>query len=228
MRHPPLSIVLKFPALWLTLALLLFATGCQIAPPREPGAFQNPDLVEIITLDPTVHPDIRYATANNFTGHPLYSQPRAFLQRPAAEALIRAHKALQTQGYGILVYDAYRPWSVTKALWDAATESERENGFVADPSTGSKHNRGCAVDVGLYDLKTGREVGMPSGYDEFSERAYPGYAGGLSETRRLRDLLRQAMATEGFEVSKNEWWHFNYKDWKAYRLMDISFEDLAP
>jgi D-alanyl-D-alanine dipeptidase len=228
MRRPPLPTTLKFTALWSTLALLLFATSCQTAPRREPGTFHNPELVEVIKLDPTIRPDIRYATANNFTGHPLYTQPRAFLQRPAAEALIRAHRALQTQGYGILIYDAYRPWSVTKTLWDAATENERENGFVADPDTGSKHNRGCAVDVGLYDLKTGREVEMPSGYDEFSERAYPNYAGGPSETRRLRDLLRQAMETEGFEVSKNEWWHFNYRDWKAYRLLDTPFEDLPP
>jgi D-alanyl-D-alanine dipeptidase len=228
MRRPPLPIVLKFPALGSILAFLLFAAGCRTAPPREPGAFRNPDLVEIIKLDPTIRPDIRYATANNFTGHPLYAQPRAFLQRPAAEALTRAHKALQAQGYGILVYDAYRPWSVTKGLWDAATPSEQDNGFVADPDTGSKHNRGCAVDVGLYDLKTGREVDMPSGYDEFSARAYPDYAGGPAEARRSRDLLRQAMEAEGFEVSKNEWWHFNYRDWKAYRLLDIPFEDLAP
>jgi D-alanyl-D-alanine dipeptidase len=212
----------------LSLALLLLLAACQATPPREPGRFREPALVELVRLDPGIRLDIRYATANNFTGRPLYSQPRAFLQRPAAEALVRAHRALRAQGYGILVYDAYRPWSVTKALWDSASESERKEGFVADPSTGSKHNRGCAVDVGLYDLNTEREVEMPSGYDEFSERAFPSYEGGPAEARQARDKLKVAMEAEGFEVSKNEWWHFNFRDWPQYRLLDVPFEAMAP
>jgi D-alanyl-D-alanine dipeptidase len=217
-----------FSTFRLALILLVFLAACRTAPPSEPGHFRDPDLAELVRLDPGIRLDIRYATASNFTGRPLYTQPRAFLQRPAAEALVRAHRALREQGYGILVYDAYRPWSVTKALWDSASDSERKEGFVADPETGSKHNRGCAVDVGLYDLKTGKEVEMPSGYDEFSERAFPDYAGGAPESRRPRDLLRRAMEAEGFHVSKNEWWHFNFKDWQAYPLLDVPFEAMAP
>jgi D-alanyl-D-alanine dipeptidase len=210
----------------LPVLLLLVLAACQGGPPREPGRFRTPDLVELVQLDPDIQLDIRYATAHNFTGRPLYSQPRAFLQRPAAEAVVRANKALQASGYGLLVYDAYRPWSVTQALWNAASESERTQGFVADPREGSKHNRGCAVDVGLYDRLSGREVPMPSGYDDFTERAHPDYRGGPAEARRTRDLLRAAMEAEGFEVSKVEWWHFNCRGWQHYPLLDIPFEEL--
>lgn len=227
----PPTHVAKWPKAWsliLAFILGLSLAACPAAPPREPGTFRSPDLVELIRLEPHIHLDIRYATSDNFTGRPLYPKPKAFLQRPAAEALVRAHRALRAKGYGILVYDAYRPWSVTKALWDSASESERKDGFVADPQTGSKHNRGCAVDLGLYDLQSGREVAMPSGFDEFSERAHPAYEGGPPEARRARDLLRAAMEAEGFEISKNEWWHFNFRDWQHYRLLDIPFETLAP
>ena len=225
----PFPLALLFRArLWPIVLLPVFWMACRAGPPPEAGRFRAPDLVELVTLDPTIRLDLRYATARNFTGRPLYSQARAFLQRPAALALVRAHRALEAQGYGILVYDAYRPWSVTKALWDSASEGERRAGFVADPSVGSKHNRGCAVDVGLYELRSGREVEMPSGYDEFSERAYPTYAGGSPEARRRRDLLRQALTAEGFEVAENEWWHFNFKGWHEYRLLDIPFEAVAP
>lgn len=224
----PLANPPKSSSLVAALALLLLLAACQAAPPKEPGTFRDPDLVELIRLDSGIHLDLRYATADNFTGRPLYSQPRAFLQRPAALALARAHRGLAAKGYGILVYDAYRPWSVTRSLWDSASESERREGFVADPDIGSKHNRGCAVDVGLYELNSGREVAMPGAFDEFSERAYPSYQGGPAEARRARDVLRKALEAEGFEVSKNEWWHFNYRDWPRYRLLDIPFEALAP
>ncbi|BBL75079.1 M15 family metallopeptidase [Methylomagnum ishizawai] len=216
----------RFLRLMLSL-LLAVAAGCRSTPPKEPGPFRDPDFAEVIQLDPRIHTDIRYATANNFTGHPLYPEPKAFLQRPAAEALVRVNRNLLALGYGLLIYDAYRPWSVTQALWDAASPHERTIGFVADPKTGSKHNRGCAVDVGLYELRTGKEVAMPSGYDEFSERAHPDYTGGPPETRRMRDLLRRAMETQGFSVDPNEWWHFNHKDWRAYRVLDTSFAELA-
>jgi D-alanyl-D-alanine dipeptidase len=214
----------------LRLGLLLWfvlVSGCAFGPPDEHGEFRDPDLVELVTLDPTLHLDIRYATANNFTSHPLYTEARAFLQRPAAEALVRAHRSLRPEGYGILVFDAYRPWSVTEFLWDSASESDRKHKFVADPEVGSIHNRGCAVDVSLYDLKTGRPVEMPSQFDEFSERAYPTYRGGPAEARALRDLLRKAMEAQGFQVSNEEWWHFDYRDWAAYRLLDVPFEEIG-
>jgi D-alanyl-D-alanine dipeptidase len=203
-------------------ALLLLALVLQQpAPPVEAGPFRQADLVELATLDPTIKLDVRYATANNLAGRAVYPEARAFLQRPAAEALLRAHKALKAHGYGVLVFDGYRPWRVTKLFWDITPPEKRE--FVADPANGSKHNRGCAVDLSLYDLKTGREVEMPSEYDEMSARAYPDYADGPAAARAARDLLRAAMEREGFTVEPNEWWHFNYKDWKAYPILDVPF-----
>ena len=194
-------------------------------PPVEEGEFRQADLVEVVSLDDGIRLDIRYATENNFLGTPLYSEARAFLQRPAAEAVVRAHRALAALGYGILIHDAYRPWHVTKIFWDATPPEYHD--FVADPATGSRHNRGCAVDLTLCDLRTGRPVRMPSGYDEFSERAHPEYAGGTAEQRRLRDALRRAMEAEGFTVYEAEWWHFDYKDWRTYAIQNVRFEDLG-
>lgn len=210
------------------LALLVsttFADAQSSRPPVEAGPFKTPDLVEIVRVDPTVKLDVRYATANNFLGRPVYRQARAFLQREAADALARASARLREQGYGVVVFDGYRPWSVTKIFWDETPVEKRD--FVADPAKGSRHNRGCAVDLTLYDLKTGAQVEMPSGYDEFTERAAPDYGGGTAESRRLRDLLRAAMEAEGFTVYEHEWWHFDYRSWREYPILDVPFEEVG-
>jgi zinc D-Ala-D-Ala dipeptidase len=193
-------------------------------PPKEIGTFRKPELVELVKLDRTIRLDIRYATSNNFLGRPVYKQARAFMQRPAAEALARANQALRKQGYGLIIHDGYRPWSVTKAFWDATPADKKV--FVADPAQGSRHNRGCAVDLSLFDLKTGKVVVMPSGYDEMTERSHINYAGGTEEQRRLRDLLRAAMEAEGFVVYEPEWWHYDYKDWKEYPILNIGFSEI--
>src|SRR5262245_19310133 len=200
----------------------------QPQPPVEQGQFRAPDLVELVKLDPSIKLDIRYATTNNFMGRPMYREARAFLQRPAAEALVRVNAALKPRGYGLLVFDGYRPWSVTKAFWDAATPEQRKIGFVADPGKGSKHNRGCAVDLTLFELKSGVEVEMPSTYDEFSDRAFAAYPGGSAASRASRDLLRAAMEAQGFAVIREEWWHFDYKDWQEYGILNDSFEAIKP
>jgi zinc D-Ala-D-Ala dipeptidase len=213
----------KFVVLVLSAAAISVAVGCATdRPPAQQGSFHKPDLVELSRLDPGIHLDIRYATADNIVHRPVYRQARAFLQRPAAEALVRARRELASKGYGLLVFDGYRPWSVTKFFWDNVRPDQRA--FVADPKKGSRHNRGCAVDLSLYDLATGREVEMPSAYDETSERASPDYAGGTGQQRARRDLLRAAMEKEGFTVEENEWWHFNFRDWKDYPILDIPFE----
>ena len=202
----------------------LLPTALAATPPSETGDFRSPELVELTVLDPTIKLDIRYATTANFLGTPLYSQARAFMQRPAAEALVRVQQSLAAEGYSLLVHDAYRPWYVTKIFWDAMPPDLHK--FVADPAEGSRHNRGCAVDLTLYDLRTGRAVSMPSLYDEATERAYANYTGGTAEQRRLRDHLRRHMEAEGFSVYEFEWWHFDYRDWKAYAIQNVRFEDI--
>ena len=215
----------RFAAPLLSAILLLaLQARAQEGPPREEGKFREPDLVELVRLDRSIRLDVRYATRNNFVGRPVYEEARAFLQRPAAEALVRAGRALRRRGYGLVVFDGYRPWRVTKLFWDITPADKKQ--FVADPSRGSRHNRGCAVDLTLYDLRTGRQVEMPSGYDEMTERAHSAYAGGTEQQRRLRDLLRSAMEAEGFAVYEPEWWHFDYKDWREYPILDLSFKEL--
>jgi D-alanyl-D-alanine dipeptidase len=193
-------------------------------PPEEKGSYRNSDLVELAKLDPAIHLDIRYATPNDFLGKAVYTQARAFLQRPAAEALVRALHRLQPYGFGLLIHDGYRPWYVTKIFWEATPPEGKI--FVADPAQGSRHNRGCAVDLTLYDLKTDEPVEMTGLYDEMSPRSFPNYPGGTSLQRWHRDLLRWAMESEGFTVYENEWWHFDYKDWREYAIGNVPFEKL--
>ncbi|MBM4162220.1 MAG: M15 family metallopeptidase [Ignavibacteria bacterium] len=203
---------------------ILRAQALRARPPVETGNYAKSELVELTALDSTVGLDIRYATTNNFMGAVFYSQARAFLQRPAAEALVRAHRALKKLGYGLLVHDAYRPWYVTKMFWDATPNHQKI--FVADPSRGSRHNRGCAVDLSLYDLTTGKPVEMVSGYDEFSYRAFSAYQGGTSLQRWHRDLLRRVMEKEGYTIYEWEWWHFDYRDWRRYPIGTATFEEI--
>jgi serine beta-lactamase-like protein LACTB len=193
-------------------------------PPKEDRE-RKPELVDLAGIDETIKFDIRYATDNNFLSTPLYISARAFMQKPAAEALGRAHKRLKDRGLGLLIYDAYRPWYVTKMFWDATPE--QFHGFVADPSKGSRHNRGCAVDLGLFDLALRKPVEVVSGFDEFSDRAYPDYLGGTSRQRWYRDLLRRTMEAEGFTVYEAEWWHYDFNDWQKYPILNQRFEDLA-
>ena len=209
-----------------TFALLLLAAVVAFAqqPPKEAGNFREPELRELVKLDPTIKLDIRYATRNNFLGRPVYKEARAFLQKPAAEALVRAHQKLKEKGYGIVVHDGYRPWSVTKIFWDVTPADKKI--FVADPSQGSRHNRGCAVDLSLYELKSGKIVQMPSEYDEMTERAHINYACGTPEAKHLREMLRSAMESEGFAVYEPEWWHYDYKDWKEYPIQNIPFSKI--
>jgi D-alanyl-D-alanine dipeptidase len=198
--------------------------GCAARPPHEKGDFNKSDLVELAKLDSTIHLDIRYATSKNLVGRPVYTQARAFLQRPAAQALVKVNQELGPLGYRLLVFDGYRPWSVTKVFWDITSKENKQ--FVANPKKGSRHNRGCAVDLSLYEIASGKEVPMTGEYDEMSPRSYPAYTGGTPQQRAMRDLLRRTMERNGFTVLEAEWWHFDYKDWKSYRIQNIPFEKL--
>ena len=199
-------------------------TALSASPPNENQSFNPVDLIELKNIDPSLRYDIRYATTNNFMSNIFYTRAEAYMQRPAAEALGRAHRKLQSKGYGLLIHDAYRPWYVTKMFWDATPEDKKI--FVANPQNGSRHNRGCAIDLTLYDLKTGKVIEMVGGYDEFTDRSFPNYYGGTTEQRWHRKLLRDIMESEGFSVYEFEWWHFDYKDWKKYPISNARFENL--
>ena len=192
----------------------LLAMAREARAPAPPPGSREFDLVELKELEPTIAYDVRYAGDDNFLGFPLYDRAEAKLQRPAAEAVVRVHRALAGRGLGLVVHDAWRPWYVTKMFWDATPPEQRH--FVADPSKGSRHNRGCAIDLSLFERETGAAVSMPSLYDEFTPRAYPDYPGGTSRQRWYREVLRGAMEDAGFTVYEFEWWHFDWRDWREY------------
>jgi len=193
------------------------------SPPSEQKK-NDPDLVELRTLDSTIKYDIRYATTNNFMSAVFYRSAHAYMQRPAAESLVRVNKKLKAFGYGLLIHDSYRPWYVTKMFWDATPDDKKI--FVANPESGSRHNRGCAVDLTLYDLDTGAVVEMVGGYDEMTDRSFPDYVGGTSQQRWHRELLRRSMEAEGYTVYEAEWWHYDYKTWNDYPILNLTFEAL--
>lgn len=198
-------------------SFLLAATGA--APiPLEP-------LVDLAAVEPGLRLDIRYATDRNFLGRALYPEPRAFLRGRVAEALVRAHRVLAAEGLGLVVFDAYRPWSVTKLMWDLTPPEKR--GFVARPERGSNHNRACAVDVTLYLLNSGAEVAMPSAYDDMSPRAASDFAGATPEERAHRDRLRAVLTAQGFASLRHEWWHFSHRTCGSYPILDLPFAEAA-
>lgn len=182
-------------------------------------------MIELIKLDETILLDIRYARSDNFVGHPVYPEARAFLQEVAANSLVAAHRRLRKVGLGIVIFDAYRPWSVTKLFWQTATEDQRP--YIADPAVGSRHNRGCAVDLSLYDLSTKQFLKMPTNFDEFNSRAHTNYTGGTRDERRNRDLLIETMESFDFTANSREWWHYDHRDWEKYEVMDKPFDEVV-
>ena len=192
-------------------------------PPILDSLDSHKKLVDLKKLDDEFQLDIRYASTNNFMRSKFYKNERAFFNMSAADRLIEAKNDLKELGYGIIIYDAYRPWFVTKMFWEGTPENLKH--FVANPENGSSHNKGCAIDIGLYDIKTGESIVMISGYDEFTERAYPNYMGGSKKQRDIRDMLIQVMESNDFTVYEYEWWHFNYNGCDS-GIMNYSFEEL--
>jgi D-alanyl-D-alanine dipeptidase len=200
----------------------------QFIPANKAAALKPDDpkrLLELIKLDPAIRLDMRYATSNNFTGRVLYDEARAFLAAPAAQAVARASKMAQSDGFGLTIYDAYRPWRITKKLWDATPVGPKKE-YVANPKRGSKHNRGCAVDLTLYDLQTGQLVEMPSEFDDFSEKAHRYYMGASAAAIANRARLASYLEAEGFVGLSNEWWHFDFTGWEQFPVMDIPFNKI--
>ncbi|MCR8559261.1 M15 family metallopeptidase [Mucilaginibacter sp. BJC16-A38] len=186
---------------------------------EEVKADPNKKLVEIKKYIPEITLDIRYATANNFMHRKMYQQARAFARLPVVMALKDVEADLKTRGLGLKIYDAYRPYSVTVKFYKETPDTN----FVADPKKGSKHNRGCAIDLGLIDLKTGKDTDMPTGFDSFSRKAGANYAELPKQEIDNRELLKSVMAAHGFKVISTEWWHYDYNGWPNYPLLDIPF-----
>ena len=205
------------------------ATGCagrsgeQLALPLDPQATATPDLVDLVRFDPRLRLDIRYATPANFMGRVLYPVARAVAQRPVAEALSKVQTRAEAAGYGLLIFDAYRPWRITKAMWDQTPPEKRE--FVADPRTGSRHNRGCSIDLSLH--RGGVEVTMPSPYDDFTPAAYRSNTAAPPEALALSRMLEGWMVAEGFVPLPNEWWHYDWAEGRRYPIMDVPLEDVT-
>lgn len=175
--------------------------------------------VDLEKYIPGIKLQIDYATANNFLEKPFYEIAKAFLVQEAAESLLRVNQDLRPLGFGLLIFDAYRPWSVTQEFWDlAGARNPVMQEYLANPKSGSVHNRGCAVDLSLFHLATGGEAIMPSAFDEMNEKAHVLYEPkkgsddekGFEVKRNHRSLLQATMSKHGFKGIKNEWWHFNY------------------
>ena len=179
----------------------------------------NKKLVEIKNYIPGIVLDIRYATTDNFTHHQMYPQAKAFARLPVVLALQQVEADLAKKGLGLKIYDAYRPYSVTVKFYTLVSDTN----FVADPRKGSKHNRGCAIDLSLVDLKTGKELDMPTGFDSFSKKAAAAYPNLPKQEIDNRALLKQVMEAHGFKELKTEWWHFDFNGWKNYELLDVPF-----
>ena len=192
-------------------------------PPALDSLDSHKKLIDLKKLDNNFKLDIRYASTNNFMRSQFYENEKAFFNSNAADRLIDAKNELKELGYGIIIYDAYRPWFITKMFWEGTPENLKH--FVANPENGSSHNKGCAIDIGLYDIETGKSIDMISGYDEFTERAYPNYMGGSKKQRDIRDMLIRIMEKNDFTVYEYEWWHFNYNKCES-GVMNYSFSEL--
>jgi len=219
------------------LLALLFAIACATAdvPANRHGLRVVPDLAtyeRLARLDPEkrlvdlqslgIPIDIRYATPNNFMKQTLYPVAKAYLRAPTARALAEVQNELAPRGIGIQVFDAYRPYRVTEAMWEPIKNPD----FVADPAKGSRHNRGAAVDLTLIDLRTGAELAMPTPYDDFTPRAAHAFTDLPADALANRALLRDVMTKHGFEPLPSEWWHYDFKAWERFELMDVPLEEL--
>lgn len=183
----------------------------------------HPDHALVAINNSLFHRDIRYATANNFTHHVVYDTAAVYLSIDARNALLKAADILKPLNIGIVIYDAYRPYRYTVKFWEIIHDSR----YVADPKKGSRHNRGCAVDVGLYNLKTGKLLDMPTAYDDFSENAWINSKNRTRLQTKNVELLQKAMTCSGFQLFDTEWWHFDYQGWEKYPIYDISFQELS-
>lgn len=181
----------------------------------------NNSLVLLSNQAPNLQLEIKYATTDNFTGQKLYKKPLAYLHKDVLPDFIAACKDFERLGFGVKVWDAYRPLSVTQTMWDVTPDNKKQ--YVADPAKGSMHNRGCAIDMTLYDLATNQELVMPTEFDDFTEKAHAKANILDARVAKNRDLLIEVMTKHNFEVHPNEWWHFNRHRFDNYTLFTDTF-----
>lgn len=180
------------------------------------------ELINLETFIPGIVLDIRYATANNFVGEKIYTLARAYSRKSVAGALRKAQEEFKKLGYGIKIYDAYRPYAATVKFYEVYHDTT----YVASPYRGSRHNRGCALDMTLIDLRSGKDLKMPTEFDSFRKEAWPSTPMTDPEIKKNRDTIIRIMKQCGFKVNGSEWWHFDFIGWKNYEVMDINFEEL--
>jgi zinc D-Ala-D-Ala dipeptidase len=180
------------------------------------------ELIDLEEFIPDLVLDIRYATINNFTKEKIYNLAKAYARKPVAESLKKAQSELKLKGLGIKIFDAYRPYKATIKFYEVYHDTT----YVASPYRGSRHNRGCAIDMTLINLKTGEELKMPTGYDSFQKAAWPSTPVKDPVIKKNRDQIINTMQKYGFKVNSSEWWHFDFIGWKNYEVLDIDFEEL--
>jgi len=185
---------------------------------------QNPNkqLIDLEKFIPNIVLDIRYATTNNFTKQKIYNFAKAYARKPVAQSLLKVQQELNKQGLGIKIFDAYRPYKATVKFYEVYPDTT----YVASPYRGSRHNRGCALDLTIIDLKTGKELKMPTEYDSFVRKAWPTTPVADPEERKNRAMLIKVMEANGFRVNSSEWWHYDFKGYRNYEVLDIDFEQL--
>ncbi|MBS1667390.1 MAG: M15 family metallopeptidase [Bacteroidetes bacterium] len=185
---------------------------------------ENQKMINLGKKIPTIQLDLRYASTNNFMHRKMYKEnPKStFMRLPAAKALIQVQKALNKKGLGLKVFDAYRPYSVTKDFWDLVHDER----YVANPSKGSGHNRGIAVDLCIINLKTKKELKMPTGFDDFTDSAHHDFDDLPADVLANRALLKSTMLKYGFKAFATEWWHYSLPDPEKFPVLDLSFADL--
>lgn len=180
------------------------------------------ELVDLEKIIPGLQLDIRYATTNNFTGEVIYKLAKAYARKPVAEALKKVQTDLKKKGLELKIHDGYRPYAATVKFYEVYGDTT----FVASPYKGSRHNRGCALDLTVIDSKTKKELNMPTPYDSFQEAAFPNFPLKDKEAMKNRDMLIAAMKHRGFTVYESEWWHFDFVGWQEFAVLDINFEEL--
>lgn len=223
---------MKTTRLFLILLFIPIAATCQNKYGLNPTNLEgyknslkaNPEkeLIDLEKFIPNIVLDIRYATANNFTKEKIYNLAKAYARKPVAEALKKVQADLNQLGLGIKIFDAYRPYAATVKFYEVYHDTT----YVASPYRGSRHNRGCAIDMTLIDLKTGKELPMPTEYDSFRKEAWPTTPVSDPVIKKNRELIISVMTKQGFKVNASEWWHFDFIGWQKFEVMDIDFEEL--